>query len=296
MKQIHTTALTDQQKREVRELVSRCREYEPITLSAPDEDGPDYYLLYEESEENRKTPAILTGFSFLFFTSTWEDDPENGAATGEFTAFVHPRYRRKGYFTSMLDAALARADDYEAEHGCQVDFCFVTDEKSPAALKVLEAIGAEYWYSEYRMVRPLSAADREYVPRVDIGTAPDREETETAELYTASMDGRTIGTCAVLPSQSGCYLFAFQIREEYRGRGYGKDFLRGMLALLAARCLPEKPDRTSEAAHSVPGQAGKATARTPSVSVQVSGLNYIARNLYKKTGFRNTESLSYYIY
>ena len=32
------------------------------------------------------------------------------------------------------------------------------------------------------------------------------------------------------------------------------------------------------------------------VTIQVSGQNYIARNLYKKTGFRTTESLSYYLY
>ena len=49
--------------------------------------------------------------------------------------------------------------------------------------------------------------------------------------------------------------------------------LLGMLALLAA-------DR------SAPRQ----------VSLQVSGLNGAARSLYKKTGFRDAEALSYYLY
>ena len=86
-------------------------------------------------------------------------------------------------------------------------------------------------------------------------------------------DGAAAGTCAILPGESGYYLYAFQIREDLRGQGYGRDFLLGMLALLAA-------DR------SAPRQ----------VSLQVSGLNGAARSLYKKTGFRDAEALSYYLY
>ena len=56
----------------------------------------------------------------------------------------------------------------------------------------------------------------------------------------------------------------------FRGKGYGKEFLLGMLRLLS--------DMGTR------------------VVIQVSGQNYIARNLYKKTGFRTTESLSYYLY
>ena len=89
-------------------------------------------------------------------------------------------------------------------------------------------------------------------------------------LYCAFLEGMLVGTCAVLTMDKELYLYAFQIREDFRGKGYGKEFLLGMLRLLS--------DMGTR------------------VVIQVSGQNYIARNLYKKTGFRTTESLSYYLY
>ncbi len=262
----HTTLLTDSQKKSVRALTDACRNAEPITLSAPSEDGLDYYLVYENAPETGE----LTAFSFLFFVPQEDAEPES-VYTCEFTAFVHPDHRRRGHFTEMLNAALETADRFEREHSCQVDFCFLTDGKSPAASAVLETIGAEYWYSEYKMVRKLRKSDADYTANVQIQKADAPSgDISGAGLYTASLSGEIIGTCALLPSANETYLYAFQIKEPCRGQGHGKDFLKGMLAL---------------------------TARAyDTVSVQVSGLNYIARNLYKKTGFRETESLSYYIY
>lgn len=39
MKIIHTTALTDQQKNQVRRPGEICKQKEPVSLSAPSEDG-----------------------------------------------------------------------------------------------------------------------------------------------------------------------------------------------------------------------------------------------------------------
>lgn len=265
MSLIHTTVLSRQQKESVRTLIEACRKAEPITLTAPSEDGLDYFLIYENTPEDDR----LTAFSFLFFVPQ-EDASPASVYTCEYTAFVHPAHRRQGYFTEMLNAALAAADRFEKEHRCQVDFCFLTDEKSPNASAVLNAIGAEYWYSEYKLVRTLRENDKEYTAEVQIAKAD-----AASGLYTASLDGEIIGTCALLPSGNETYLYAFQIKEAYQSQGHGRDFLKGMLSLIAK------------------DSAGRSGA---SVSVQVSGLNYIARNLYKKTGFRETESLSYYIY
>ncbi len=274
MRLIHTDTLTDCQKEAVRALADACRKAEPITLSAPTEDGLDYYLVYEDGDED----SALLAVSFLFFVPQDEEEPSS-VYTCEYSAFVHPKHRRKGYFTAMLNAALETADAFEQAQDCSVDFCFLTDEKSPDASAVRKAIGAEYWYSEYKMERALRDGDREYIPAVQIRAA-DADTGQTAAaplsgLFTASLNGEIIGTCALLPVTGGTYLYAFQIRDSYRSEGHGKDFLRGMLALIAetAGCAPEH-----------------------TVSVQVSGLNYIARNLYKKTGFRETEALSYYIY
>ncbi len=265
MNLIHTTLLSAPQKESIRALTEACRRAEPITLSAPSEDGLDYYLIYENTPEE----GGLTAFSFLFFVPQ-EDAGPASVYTCEYTAFVHPAHRRQGYFTEMLNAALTAADRFEKEHRCQVDFCFLTDGKSPDASAVLESIGAEYWFSEYKMVRPLREKDMDYTANVQI-----EEADAAAGLYTASLDGEIIGTCALLPSGRETYLYAFQIKEAYQSRGHGRDFLKGMLSLIAKN---------------------SAGGSENTISVQVSGLNYIARNLYKKTGFRDTESLSYYIY
>ncbi len=272
MKLIHTAVLSEPQKKEILALTEACKEAEPVTLSAPLEDGLDYLLLYGEPSElndisdGESSSSRLAGFSFLLFTPQDEAD----AVTCEFTAFVRPSMRRRGCFSRMLDAALGLADAYEQENGCTVDFCFLTDEHSPAARAVLEKLEVEYWYSEYKMVRAPQAADRHYKASVQITEETNAPGAEGARLFSARLDGQVIGTCALLPSASEIYLFAFQIAQAYQSQGHGKDFLRGMLALTAESGLP--------------------------VSVQVSGLNYIARNLYKKTGFRTAESLSYYIY
>lgn len=248
MNLIHITSLTDQQKTDIATLVDACKHKEPLSLSAPSEDGLDYFLLYEKEETG------LLAFGFLFF-------PQETSC--ECAVFVHPSQRRKGCFSRILNAVLDHVERYEKTTGLAVDFCFLTDEKTPSAMKTMEAIEAEYWYSEHKMVRPLKDKDREYIPQVAIAEDSDG-------LYTASLNGQIIGTCAILPSGQEYYFYAFQIKEEFQGNGYGKDFLLGMLALLAAK--------------------------TSAVSLQVSGQNYIARNLYKKTGFKTTESLSYYIY
>ena len=296
MSLIHTTTLTDSQKEAVRALTDACRKAEPITLSAPSEDGLDYYLVYENAPETSE----LTAFSFLFFVP--QDDAEPASVcTCEYTAFVHPDHRRQGHFTKMLNAALETADSFEREHNCQADFCFLTDEKSPAASAVLETIGAEYWYSEYKMVRELRKSDADYTANVQIRQADvPSGDRSGAGLYAASLNGEIIGSCALLPSSNEIYLYAFQIKEAYQSQGHGKDFLKGMLALIA-QALSPSPGSASDTCGPTAAQTGTETkeqlfSAPGAVSVQVSGLNYIARNLYKKTGFRETESLSYYIY
>lgn len=245
---IHITSLTRQQKKELHDLVRQCKEREPLSLSAPCEDDLDYFLLYQENS------GLLLGFAFLFF-------PQETIC--ECSVFIHPDYRKQGLCTSILNGVLDYVEQYEKEKGCQVDFCFLVDPTTPSAKAVMENFEAEYWYSEYKMVRILKEKDRLYAPSLSI------RETEPG-IYTASLDGLIIGSCAVLPSGKEFYLYAFQIKESHQGQGYGKDFLLGMLALLSS--------------------AGN------QVSVQVSGQNYIARNLYKKTGFRTADTLSYYLY
>lgn len=249
MNMIHTAKPSPKQKEDMEGLITLCRETEPMSLSAPLDDDLEYdiFLLYEKEE--------LWAMAFLFF-------PEDKLC--ECCAFVSPDKRNKGYFTRLLDKVLDLVESYEKKLGQPVDFCFLADEKTPSAKAVLETIGAEYWYSEHTMERPLTKKDKSYVmDSLTIEYAGDN-------LYSALLNGKVIGTCAILPSAEKLYLYSFQIHQDCQGQGYGTEFLLGMLSLLAD--MGEK------------------------VTLQVSGQNYIARNLYKKTGFQTTESLSYYLY
>lgn len=248
MNLIHVTSLTVQQKADIISLTDACKKKESLALSAPSEDGLDYFLLY-----NKENSSLLA-FGFLFF-------PQEDSC--ECAVFVHPDHRRTGLCSMLLDDILRFTEQYERQKHCQLDFCFLVDEHTPSAMAVMKALEAEYWYSEHKMVRERKESDPSYTPTVRIAEAEPG-------LYTASLQDEIIGTCAILPSGNELYLYAFQIKEEYQGQGWGKDFLLGMLALLSAK-----------------GSV---------VSLQVSGQNYIARNLYKKAGFRTVESLAYYIY
>ncbi len=247
MKRMHINSLSSRQKAEMKELLELCRQTEPLKLTAPTEDGLDYFLYYDNSQ--------LLGFSFLFF-------PQEDLC--EYTAFVHPGHRRTGIFSDLMDMALDYVEHYEKTKNCGADFCFLIDEKTPSAMAVMKAVGAQYWYSEYTMARQWREADQDYHPLLHI------KEQKTPGLYAAFLKEMLIGTCALLPSTASLYLYAFQIKENCRGRGFGTDFLLGILALLSKEKKP--------------------------VTLQVSSLNDTALRLYKKTGFQTVEALSYYLY
>ncbi len=297
MKLLHTTALNEEQKNAVLALTEACKKAEPISLSAALEDGIDYFLSY-----GGKDDGILLGYSFLFFAGSPTDQSDD-VGSAEFMAFVHPAHRRKGIFTGMLNEALACTEAYEKEHHCEMDFYLLSDQKSEDADAVLALIGAEYWYSEYTMTRGLTEKDRAYQSKVQIQR--DDQSPDGSDLYIASLEGQIIGTCAVILSGQSAYLYSFQIKENFQSQGHGKDFLLGMLSLLASETesIPEAGDisetESISKAESIPETKKVSETRkrpVDSVSVQVSGLNYIARNLYKKTGFRTADTLSYYIY
>ena len=74
----------------------------------------------------------------------------------------------------------------------------------------------------------------------------------------------------ILPNGDSVYFYGFEIKRAYRGKGYGQSFLEVMIRLLSSDYRQ--------------------------ITLQVSSLNTAAVALYKKTGFRITDTLSYYLY
>lgn len=246
MNAIHTTQLSLIQKQQLVQLVTLCQKEETLSLSAPQEDGLEYFLLYEDE--------TLVSMVFLFF-------PEESIC--ECGAFTLPSRRKEGFFSQLLEEALDFLEALEAVNGYQVDFCLIADAHTPSASAVLKTMGAEFWYSEYKLERSLTSDDQNYTAALSI------RETEE-HIYTASLNDKVIGTCITLPSETTVYVYGFEILEALRGQGYGNDFLLGMISILASDYLK--------------------------ITLQVSGRNAPALSLYKKTGFRICETLSYYLY
>ena len=265
MKCTHTTTLSEQQKMDIRQLVEDCCLAEPVTLSAPLEDGLEYFLGYEDGK--------LVSMVFLFF-------PEDSVC--ECGAYTEPGHRRRGYFAELLEEALAFVEAYEERRQLDVDFCFLTDGNSPDAMAVIGALGAEYWYSEYSMSLELPGAETAALPTQKSGVStPESDQAASAlsylsiseaeeNLYTATLGGQPIGVCMIIPSGDTVYFYGFEIKSSFRRMGYGQQFLDAMIALLSNRYRR--------------------------MTLQVSSQNVPALELYKKTGFPITETLSYYLY
>lgn len=188
-------------------------------------------------------------------------------AAAECVAFTLPLKQRRGYFTALFDAA-------ETELG-DIDLLFLTDHSNEGAARTLEALCTEFDYNEHRMELNLRDAEITDICPDHLRLFFHIEQTESAVTFTFSLKNdlrqAPIGNCrAECYSEAAC-LYGFELLPALRGIGLGKEAF-----LLSINYLKTK---------------GIVTA-----FLQVSGDNEIAVHLYEKTGFRITETLSYYLY
>ena len=186
----------------------------------------------------------------------------------ECSAFTHPDFRGQGFFTDLLEAGIeALPEDSE--------LLFYTDRKDKNTAAVLDSIGTELDSEEHMM---------ELLPEDFFATANSSDCFGTSnahansiiDIHTESLDidgtptirfysDHAVVSFSVFPSHY--YLYGFEVDENCRGMGYGTRFLSTVLARF----------------------------RHP-VLLQVAGDNAPALALYKKTGFRITETLCCYLY
>lgn len=186
----------------------------------------------------------------------------------ECSAFTHPDYRRRGCFTRLFTAAL--------EEGEERDILFAVCENCPDTMAALDSLGADLESREHQMELELPPCD----PECGITSPPLRhpEVTITSSISDGSSiwklheKGTAIGHCMLTPVSPTCAcLHHVEIEETLRGHGYGSDFLALLFLRLSASGIRK-------------------------VILQVSDGNPAALSLYRKTGFRLTETLSYYWY
>ena len=168
------------------------------------------------------------------------------------------------------------------------ELIFYADKRNSAAAAVLEEIGAEL-NSEEHMMKLLP----ENFSIIDCRSSQTGSDVSALDLIAdihsecLNLDGtltlrfhsdHAVINFSVFPSHY--YLYGFEVEESCRGKGYGTKFLSTVLARLL---------------NGSAGAAADNTAPRP-VLLQVSGGNAPALTLYKKTGFRITETLCCYLY
>ena len=236
--------LEEAQEEQIRELEELCSQHETpalqsyVYLSSDMNRNPKkncFYLLYED--------GILVSFLSVFAPRQ----------EGEISAFTHPEYRRRGYFTELLKRM--RQDWKELSQ-----LLFVAEPASKSARAVLDSLGAAYDFSEYMMYYGGNIPKRSPARKNNTGRAKlqlrkakpadetvmsgmlasifSMQEQDAADWYHRLMEepsvhvfqavsgNSPIGVGALSDEGDRMTLFALGIKKALRGRGYGRDLLQ----------------------------------------------------------------------
>jgi GNAT superfamily N-acetyltransferase len=283
-----STTLTKADTDAVLALAARCREHDGIRLSYPAGEGEaDYHWLLwgEDSSDPDNTRTLLSAFAVISY------DKE----TTECSAFTDPEHRRCGYFSQLLDLVLK---DYD-----ESALIFPVSDACAETLAVLEAMDARLDLTEYSMELDLDDAYLASHKLPDVSEAettpdgswfitmhdsaqglfhPDETASGLVDRYFAPLekpdrelyisDSEHYGRYDITSVSDHCVcLHHVEVDAEHRRQGHATQMLEKLFALLAAAGIKK-------------------------VILQVSGGNDSALALYKKAGFRITETLLYYLY
>jgi len=194
-----------------------------------------FYLLYED--------GILAGFLSVF--AAGED--------GEITSFVHPKYRRRGFFTAMLKQASHDWKDLKS-------LSLVVQPASSSVPAVARKLNASLSFSEYMMDYNRKALPKEKTPQgfqpvtlakagpSDTGIAvpllaslfqmkpEDADgwfsrlcESPDTTVYLARAGKAVVGTGCFTIEDERMTVFAVGVKKALRGRGYGLGILRRLI-------------------------------------------------------------------
>ena len=239
-------------------------------------DMTSLFLLYEQEEP--------VSFLSLFVP---------GGEEAEVSACTLLGQRRKGYFGLLLDEAGREA----AAYGIR-DLLFVCEAQSRDGKSALQALRAEYRFTEYAMkyrgpvkgsqsqrtlrIR-LREADREDLEAVIAMTqaifhdSPDDARSMTLKAfeskdrvqYIALLENQPVGMASVYTEESEAWIFGLGILPGYQGKGLGGEMLDQLIARTKGRGIEN-------------------------IAIEVDSTNVSAFHLYTKHGFETETAFEYH--
>lgn len=285
-------ALTMDSLAEVGALMRRCNAHDGLDLKlgadsplAEDEGLFVHFLYYADG-------ALVGYFSIDGFD----------AAPLEVCGMVHPEYRRRGIARVLLAAVIE-----ECRRRGNDSFLLLCEDASAAGRAFVATSGAAYRFSEHRLtldlaaLPPVPAPDNHFALRrvylletevyarvlsavfdgnVDPVDVSQEMDGDLGWYYLAYLDQEPIGTIKALFMDYGLLerdqgprqrmgIYAFGVLPAFRGRGYGRRMLRGVIDDLLA---------------------GGDTL----ISMEVETGNANALGLYLSCGFKQTTTYGYY--
>jgi len=273
--------LTEAQLADIRRLEAACNQFEGLTMKLnwstlqdrPTDEVNDF-LYYQNGR--------LLGYLALYAFNKKEV---------EISAMTQPDFRRKGIFSQLFEAARQELTQRKIP-----DCLFICERASEAGKQCLQAMGAVYEVSEYKMrlqapveplpmptglqLRPAQLEDIADLARMDelcfgVPVEISRRWLEhdlgesTHQVTVAILEGIRIGKIMVYKGEPEAYIAGFCMKPEYRHRGYGK----AILAQTVEQLVAEHP---------------------PEIVLEVACHNAGALSLYERCGFRTVTAYDYY--
>jgi ribosomal protein S18 acetylase RimI-like enzyme len=217
-----------------------------------------------------------------------------GSKDKEVTAMVHPDYRRQGIATSLLAAARAEAQQRGIER-----FILACERFSRSGQAFVAAVGAQYDYSEHKMVLTALRAREDYMERLSLrrateadievlahiitacfGQTPEGARRHVAEsmhdpynqYFIAASEDKAVGCLDLFIDDREYGIYTFGILPQYRRRGFGRQMLGQLI----------KDIHTNNV-------SGKRR-----IALEVESENSPAISLYRSCGFQEITTYGYY--
>lgn len=251
MPDIHTYGLVKKQSltgaevSAIEQLISICNNYEGLhmridsgALRQRQGDEANDFLYY--------TDNMLVGYLNI---ESW------GSRDREITGMVHPDYRRRSIFSSLLAAA---------QEACRLrdvrKMILVCEHASQSGQAFVRALGAQHEFSEHEMVLGTFRERRNIHKGLDIREANRNDlnaiisilatdsgnvesisrwitklfDDSSSRFYLATLDGKPLGCLRLDDMRDQVGIYAFEVRLGYRGRGYGRQMLEEVIRAIRA--------------------------------------------------------------
>ncbi|GLV57193.1 hypothetical protein KDH_40300 [Dictyobacter sp. S3.2.2.5] len=222
----------------IRNLADECNTYEQLdlklnwnSLQARPKDESNDFLYHEQGR--------LVGYLPIFCFNSQE---------AEVSGMVAPTWRRRGIFTTLLEAARK-----ECQRRQLPSLLFIVEHQSASGQAFVAALQPQYDHSEYKMAfqapqppdllassplqfRRAGLADRATLASITAAAFAMPEDEvdwystrlltdEQRAFYLASVDDVVVGKIDVFRSEREAYIAGVGVPPQYQKRGYGRQML-----------------------------------------------------------------------